>query len=231
MSGVVIGTFTLAVSLSLGRGFQDEIVRQLGGGPQLRQVMVWPGSGAKESDIPKEVLEVKGEMSEAKRKRLRKAVIQRWPRPGPVVRLAPARVQALAGLPHVEAVEPIIQEKCQAYLGGRTQTIHVFAASSDSEHFRNRIVAGEYLPSGGGLNVVVGEYLLYQWGLTSDEQLRGVLGKKLRLEYRPRRRAPVVLLRLLRANLDPEEGQALEQALQRLPENLKTTSLPPRERQ
>src|SRR4051794_13165476 len=51
LGGIMIGSFALAVSLSLGRGFEAEVMRQLGRRDQLRQIIVWPHSEVNEADI------------------------------------------------------------------------------------------------------------------------------------------------------------------------------------
>jgi putative ABC transport system permease protein len=101
----------------------------------------------------------------------------------------------------------------------RPQTVICFAANAENQHFRNRLVAGEFLTSDRGHSVVVSEYLLYRWGITSDEAVLGVLGKKLRVEYRPGRETPRSLLTLIRRgrlNLPPDLQKALEDALRKM---------------
>jgi putative ABC transport system permease protein len=224
LSGVVIGTFLLAVNLSLGRGTQAEILRQLRRGQQLRQVLVWPRSEARESDIPPEELEVKGPMSDAKRARLRQAIIRRWQfrggQPRPRALLTRERLRALSELPHVESVVPP-KQPCRVALGGKSRDTLCLAATADNEPFRDRIVAGSYLPSDSCNTAVVGEYLLYLWGITADDEVERVVGKRLRVECRPGGNAPTALLTLMgfggKAEMTPEESRAVEKALKRLP--------------
>jgi putative ABC transport system permease protein len=100
------------------------------------------------------------------------------------------------------------------------QTVVCFAANADNQHFRNRLLAGEFLSSDSGRSVVVSEYLLYLWGISGDEEVSRVLGKKLRVEYRPGRETPRTLLSLIRSgrlNLPPELQKALEDALRKMP--------------
>src|SRR6202035_670792 len=69
MAGVGIGTWLLVVCLSLGQGSDREVMRQFTRGALSGQIMVWPGTGVREADIPPEKLQVRGPMSEAKRQR------------------------------------------------------------------------------------------------------------------------------------------------------------------
>src|SRR5436305_7660250 len=78
MLGVVLGTFILIVSLSLGRGVQQAVVDEFSRYDQLRKIEVWPGYKPPESEIPADELAVKGDMSDEKRERLRQTIIRRW---------------------------------------------------------------------------------------------------------------------------------------------------------
>src|SRR5260370_40076003 len=71
--GVLGGAFVLVISLSLGQGIQKTIEREGGRNANLRRINVWPHWRAQEEDLPAEQLQVKGEMSEEKRQRLRPA--------------------------------------------------------------------------------------------------------------------------------------------------------------
>ncbi|HEV3255583.1 MAG TPA: ABC transporter permease [Gemmataceae bacterium] len=223
MFGVLIGTFTLVSSISVGRGVYEATMRQLRQGNQLRQVQVSPGYGKVEERIPHAELEVKGPMSAAKRERIRKMIIKDWTRRHPGLPQAPldrGRLQALADMEHVEAVVPFIHRQARVVFGDKSRLVTASAADSDNRPLRNRIVAGQYFDSDHGRSVVVHEYLLYLWGITSEEQVDDVVGRRLRLEYRTGRRPIPVLMELLqpgRFNLTPDEKSAVEKAIKGLP--------------
>src|SRR6476660_9062568 len=80
-AGVILGTFVLASTLAIAEGVQSMIVKQLRKQDQLRRVSVWKTGGVREQDVPPEMLEVPGEMSEARRARLREATLLRFRRP------------------------------------------------------------------------------------------------------------------------------------------------------
>jgi putative ABC transport system permease protein len=233
MLGVVIGTFSLVVTFSLGGGFRKQVERQFSG-PQLRQITVWPGTGVKEADIPPQVLEIKGPMSAAKRERIRKAIIHRWPRKGSKIQLTRQRMRELEKIPHVQAVVPLIQEPCRVVYENKARRVITFAAAADNKHFRQRMVAGEFLPSDESRCVVVNEYLLYLWGLTSDEDAERVVGRKLRVEYRPRGWTAAGLAQVLGGgllNLNDEESKVLTKALPQMPALIDMLSLTPNEKE
>ena len=131
MFGVLIGTFTLVSSISVGRGVYEATMRQLRQGNQLRQIQVYPGYGQVEKRIPRAELEVKGPMSDAKRARIRKMIIRDWTRRHPELPQVPldrGRLQALAALDHVEAVTPFIHRQARAVLGNRSRLVTATAA-------------------------------------------------------------------------------------------------------
>src|SRR5579871_4784833 len=88
--GVIFGSFVLAASLSVGQGVQDTIERESRRSRELRNVDVRPQWEIKESDIPAEEVQVKGKLDEARRQRIRKALVSRrltFGRRGPRVAL------------------------------------------------------------------------------------------------------------------------------------------------
>jgi putative ABC transport system permease protein len=216
MAGVVIGTFVLVVSLSLGRGFEREVMHQLSRGALTRQIMVWPGTGVQEKDIPPEKLVIPEPMSEAKRQRIRQAKIRRWKERKRGIQLNKERLRKIQDFPHVETAVPLIKKPCLVLKEGqKPRSVLAFAANADNPHFRNRILAGEYFHSDTGRAVVVSEFLVYLWGITRDNDVGKVLGQKIRLEYRKEEGgvSPALLQLLHRSKLDPTEMKALEKLL------------------
>ena len=77
--GVVIGAVLIILSLAVGEGMQEEVARQFALGDRLRRLEVYPGRGDVKAQVPSELLEVKGDMSDSKRKRIQKAIVRHWP--------------------------------------------------------------------------------------------------------------------------------------------------------
>src|SRR5688572_18808695 len=75
VAGVAVGCFVLAASLSVGQGVQQAIANQLRKQDRLRRIIAWSGRGP-ESARP--AAEVPGDMSDARRDRLREAIKLRW---------------------------------------------------------------------------------------------------------------------------------------------------------
>ena len=230
--GVVIGTFVLILSLSIGQGVQRLAMNEFRKHDQLRSILVWPGYRPQAEDVPPQELDIQGDMSEAKRERLRQAVIRRWR--GRVKRdtshgITEERLRQLRAIEHVEAVVPFLNRTGRATFGGKAQEVSTLAVDAVDDRCRDRIVAGGELPAGGGPYALVNEYVLYRWGVADDAAVEAVLGRKLRLEYRSPRPAPNTLLFLLgaggRPGMSRDQEQALDKVLRQLPEALDKLSL------
>jgi putative ABC transport system permease protein len=190
--GVVFGAFVLVVSLSLGEGVQETIERESHRDTNLRRVDVWSRWREVGNELAAEQVKVKGDMSEEKRQRIRQALLNqrlRYSRRGPAVPLDRDRLRALAGLEHVTALTPLFQQSGWAFLDGQSQSVQTCSAAPDNSFYSRRIVAGEFFHDAGERSVVLSEVLCYQFGFTSDTDVAGVIGKKVRLEFRtePRR--------------------------------------------
>jgi putative ABC transport system permease protein len=235
--GVVFGTLVLALSLSVGVGVREATMRQFRRFDQLRKIEVWTSWQTPESEIPKEELRVLGRMSDAKRKRIREAIVRHWQRrnaSGPQVRLTPQRLRELRKLAHVDAVVPSIGLAGQAMFDTRSEGVSVLGAAPDNRTFRQRLIVGDNFTSSDERRVLVTEYLLYQWGVVDDEEVQRIPGRKLRLEFRFGGESPGLLLTLLGAGpftLTPEQDKVLRKAIGQLPEALPRLKLKAKERE
>jgi putative ABC transport system permease protein len=231
--GVVFGAFVLVVSLSLLEGVQETIQRESGRNVNMRRVEVWPMYAAKEGDLPPEQVAVKGEMSEEKRQRLHQALVEqqlRYSRAGPRVPLDRERLHALAKLDHVEAVTPLFQQFGWAMYKGQALPAGTCSAEIDNPYYRNRLVAGNFFQTPDERSVVVSEYLLYQFGITSEADVAAFVGNKLRVEIRSEPRRSGLNVYLSKASgdgLKRPEQVALEKVQSQLPAALDRLDLTP----
>ncbi len=234
--GVLVGTFILILSLSLGQGIKQAIVREFHQHDQLRQIYVHSGYKARESDIPPDELAIKGPMSEAKRERLRKAAVRWWSRGHPVRAvkpLTPERLRDIAAIDHVNEVAPLVFVPCRVFSDQKSSEVSGCGAPANDRGLRNRLVAGEMFPSDQSHGVLIHEYLLYRWGIISDDQVNQILGHKLRLVCHLGRPSPALLLNLLNrgpTSLSLQEDQVLQKAVRQLPAALDHMDLTPAER-
>jgi putative ABC transport system permease protein len=231
--GVVFGTFVLVLSVSIGQGVQKTITRESLRHGRLRTIDVWPAWWARAEDMPAEAVEVKGDMSAERRGRLRQALAAQrsQERGGPLAPLDRPRLEAIAALPHVEAVVPDAQFRGWLLLDGKAEPGDCAGALPESRAVRARLIAGAPPATDDERTAVVSEYLLYRWGLPDDADLGRVLGRTLRVELRAAREEHG--LRILNVGTHPlsRDGErALERLTARLPAALDRLDLTPQER-
>jgi putative ABC transport system permease protein len=234
--GVVFGTFVLVVSVAVGRGVQDTVIREYSRFGDLRKVQVNPDWPSGEKGVPEKELRIDGKMSDTKRERLRQEAARRWRfshRLTPEVKLTAERVAELGRMEHVVSAVPTSLWNARALLGSRREPATVMAAPPSNAHLRGRVVAGAFFPPSGGGGVLVSEYLLYRLGMRDDDDVERAVGRPLRLEF-PTRASPLSLVSLLGPNPPPvttADEPLLQKVVQQLPEALKKMDLTPEDRE
>lgn len=198
--GVTVGTFSLALSLAVGRGVESAFLRQLRENDELRKIYVSRSFEADSADVPRDTLVIRGVMSEGRRTRLREAVVTRWNREHytkPRAVLTAPQLANLAAIPHVRDVIPAFQERGRALLNGTARPVMMATADTSEPGLRNRVIAGRLYVSPSERSVVVHEHLVYSWGITNEADVPSVIGRTIRLEYGSGRRARYPVLSML----------------------------------
>jgi putative ABC transport system permease protein len=233
--GVVFGGFVLAASLSIGQGVQDTIRRESGRNESLRKITVRPAWGAPESELATTKVHVTGEMSDAKRDRIRRALVEYQARlSGNKSRAVLSRdtLDKLAAWEHVEAVIPVIHQYGYAVLGEQSQSATMASNRFDDAALRQRLVAGRWFDGPSEQAVLVSEFLLYRLGVTNDDEVSGVPGKRLRLEFRTHYQESGIGMYLIKGDgseVTREETAVIEKIRGQLPTALETLDLTPTE--
>jgi putative ABC transport system permease protein len=232
--GVVFGAFVLAASLSINDGVQQTILRESSRDDVLRRIDVHPQWRGRNS-VPAEEVVVEGKMSEAKRARMRRALAanqaQFEPRDESVL-LTRETLDKLAGLEHVQAVEPDAGQWGFAILDDHSENTLVSSARPDDALYARRLVAGRFFENPSERSAVVSEFLLYRCGIADEQDVESVLGRKIRLEIRRARQEPGIALYLIKADgteRTREEAVALAKVSQGLPGLLDKLGLTPEE--
>ncbi len=233
--GVVFGSLVLVASLSVRSGVHDTVARQARRFGELRRIYVQPRYTGEQSSVPADVTEIHGQMSEARRRRLREQAVQRWREQQPARReskLDRKALDALAKLPGVRRVQPALPDRCKVFLGGKAEHAFSTATLPDDTTYRDRVFAGTFLPAADASCVVVSEGLLYRLGVADDAALAAVVGKKLRLQYGGSQPVPLLLLALQGepGKTTAAEDKALEKVLAQLPRAVAKLELTPAER-
>lgn len=242
LSGVIIGAAVLVISISVRLGVRETIDDQFRRNENLRHIVVLPNNDGYEDNydgVPKDVLEMPGEMSEAKRERLRKLHVAQWkrrntrPAPKPLTR---ERLEQLRQLPHVVSVIPELSEFGRAFLGPtqQMQAVNLYGVPGDFKRIVERIDQGQRFSSENAKECLVHEYLLYRWGIHDDSEVRDLIGQTVRVELTNARRADMRLLSLFDAdtsNISEEEIRVLEKAWKAMPLALESLPLTKEERE
>jgi putative ABC transport system permease protein len=188
--GVVFGAFVLAASLSINHGVQETISRESRRTDALRRINVHPHWGGPASTAPAEDVVVEGQMSDAKRARIRRALIAHknstGTAPQPVL-LTEETLHKLAALEHVQAVEPVVSLWGFIIFDGQSLHAGIQSAKPLDPPYLKRLTVGRFFESDAETAAVVSEFLLYRWGLVDDAAVEAALGKKLRIEIHSRR--------------------------------------------
>jgi putative ABC transport system permease protein len=181
--GVVFGTFVLAASLSTNQGVQDAISRELGEGDALRRVQVREQNGGP----ARHELQLKGQMSEAQRERLRQALQTRkqWEDPEPPEHIVnQEKLNAIAKLEHVEKVVAMSMQNGSVTIDGHMDFANAFGVAPDSEFHRKRMIAGRFFNDPNERSAIVNEVLAYRLGFIDEASMTGLVGKTLRFQIR-----------------------------------------------
>lgn len=235
--GVLFGSFVLTFSVSMARGVQDAIVREYSRYAGLRHIEVRPNFAAAPASESEDKVEVAGNPGPEKRRRLQHEIARHARRTNPggrQIKLTPDLIRRVQELPHVKEVNPDVAIYGRATLGRKSEEVLIHSAQANDSQLKNRLVAGSYLESDSSDAAVVSEYLLYLLGIVDDKAVEGVIGKKLRLEYRTGTNKPNALLMLFsatRAHVGLEEQELLEKVVKKLPQLLDKLDLAPAEKE
>ena len=185
MSGVFIGVFALTLIVSLGEGMTRLVQTAVSGSDNLRQIGLSGGLGTPLGD--EDEIEITGDMTEMRRQRLRRAALARS-RPGTFIgrrvrALDAASLAELEKIPHVEVARPIVLERYRMTAGDReTEATATLGVDVARDRYADRVIAGRYFSTPTADEALIHEYLAYQWGYVSAEQLQSLVGTELVLE-------------------------------------------------
>jgi putative ABC transport system permease protein len=229
--GVVVGSLILVFSLAAQRGIKEAVRRVFSESDEMRRIEAWPDNQIPEREIPPQEVQVKGQVPDDKRARIRKALVQKWQREhfrndGGIT---PVRLRQLESMPHVAKVIPDIQEPCWALLGDQQQQSSLVGLPADHAILPERITAGQMFPTDDDTGLLVHEFLAYLWGAASQDEVEQLVGRTVRLEFRYREEAIANTLAFRSGrtlDLPTDEIRALNSALDRIPALIDVLPLP-----
>lgn len=184
--GIFVSVLALTLIISLGEGLTGAIGQTLTSDENLRLVLIMPGYGEQTRHDPDSII-IEGEMSERRRERLKRAAMAR----GEMRVMAGRRtttitddtLRRIAAIEHVTAVRPLVFERyAVACEGHSTASTLTFGLDVELKRFSDRVVGGRFFSAPDAAEVIIHEYLLYQWGLKSEAEQESFLGRKLILK-------------------------------------------------
>ena len=236
ITGVVIGTFALVVSLAVGRGVDHAILSLFHEDSRLRKISVNERYDMASEDVPASEREPKGAMSEAKRKRISKALVRLWGRTHMRTerRLLNAEaIENLSRIEHVERIEPVVWMNGDAIYNGKREESQVASITAGSTLLRTRLLAGRLFTNDDAEAAMVDEFLLYRMGLASDDAASQVLGRTIRFDYSVSQNQQLDLVGIMTGGSSPtseKESKTLTAALKRLSFLVRLLPMPSDER-
>lgn len=233
--GVVIGSLMLLFALASRSGVQEAIMRVFSMNKQLRQIEVRRNWAFDEDAIPEEELEVDDELDEALRWRIRQMLIRQWQREhgSESVGLTRERIQKIEALKHVQNIHPQVVENVKLVSGQNEMQGFCTAVTADNEVLRERILVGNTFESDSEKTILLNEFVAWNWGFTSQAQMRELIGTKVTMEYRYGEEGVAYSLSRRSGGdveFSKEEIIALNSALDRIPTMIDVLTLPEEER-
>ena len=193
MSGVFIGVLSLTLIVALGEGMARFVQRRVQGAENLRQIGLSPGFGFRIRESAD--VRIDGTMSERRRKRMRRSALARR-RPGTFIgrraqALDESALARVAALPGVASITPIVLERYRVRFGEkRTDATSTLGIDVARRRYADRVLVGRYFSAEDADEVLLHEYLAYQWGYRSEADLARLVGKTITLEVIQNRRMP-----------------------------------------
>ena len=190
MLGIVIGVFAMTLIIALGSGMEQILSSAVDDEDNLRQISVQPGTGYRhQGTADAEDDPFADEPDEARRKRLGRAARARDRRAGNRVAARQGfndqMLKDLRETDHVSLARPLIVERFSVRVKEDDhEALPRLAYGIDTRKgkYRDRVIAGEYFSSPDAEEVFIHEYLAWQWGYRSLDQLNGLVGKTLVIE-------------------------------------------------
>ncbi len=127
---------------------------------------------------------------------------------------------------------PLYTDWGRVSLDDHFEDVETASAAAREQRLTRRLTAGAWFGRDDDRSVVVSEYLLYRWGMASDDEARSAVGRTLRVEYRTGANRPMMLLSLFNgdaAMVGPKQQKVLEKVVSKLPELVQKLDLTPDE--
>lgn len=238
--GVVVGCVVLLMTAAGVSGVKNAINVLFDSAESARQVGVLPDLRAK-GDPPADYVAVSEDMTEERRERIVDQLENQWRnenRRQGAYELTVDHMNEMAALPHVQSVIPDVHVSCIVTVDSSKQVSDGIAGIDvHSTIAASRVIVGEMLNDTTLDEALVHEFVAYRLGYRSDDALRELVGKTVRVQYQPAVGKSANLFNMLIekwGQLSPDEFSkqtAFLNALQQLIQDLDSTSLTDEQKQ
>lgn len=189
LTGIVTGCIVLLMTAAGTSGVRDAIHALFDSSDFAREIYIYPG-GRSEQEPPAGEIRVEAEMSNARRERIRKALVARWneERNSEDGRheLTLQDLDSIRRIPHVQAVIPEVNTGCLIRTADDDDPLATATAAwkIDSGTLKASLLTGALPDRNDRDGVLVDEFLAWQMGFRDDADLPKLVGQPLTIEYR-----------------------------------------------
>ena len=221
LNGIVTGCIVLLMTASGASGVRSAIHTLFDSTDFVRQIHIYPGGAIEEP--PESEIVVDAEISDARRKRIRDALISQWKQD----RYAEERrneittqdLDLMREIPHVLAVIPEATTSCVIKTDGETLPSGIDGFNVHTATLKDSLLAGAVPDVSDREGVLVDEFQAWQIGVRNDADLPKLIGQPLTIEYRTAKHRVANIYLMLTAKwrgLGMDEIQKQTQFLQTL---------------
>ena len=186
LNGIVTGCIVLLMTASGASGVREAIHALFDSSDFTRQIYIYTGGGVQEEPPESEIV-VDAEVSDARRKRIRDALIGQWKQDRydeDRRKITPQDLDSMREIPHVLAVIPEAPTVCVIKTVDETLPSRIAGFNIHSAALRDSLVVGALPDVSDREGVLVDEFQAWQMGVRNDVDLPKLIGQPLTIEYR-----------------------------------------------
>ena len=187
LNGIVIGCIVLLMTASGASGVRSAIHTLFDSADFVRQIHIFPNGGMREEPPESEIV-VDAEVSDARRKRIRTALIGKWKQErydeNGRNEITPQDLDSMREIPHILAVIPEATTSCVIKTDGEPLASGISGFNIHTTALKDSLLAGAVPDVSDREGVLVDEFQAWQMGFRNDADLPKLIGQPLTIEYR-----------------------------------------------
>jgi len=186
LTGIVTGCIVLLMTASGASGVRDAIHTLFDSSDFARQIYIFPGGHSWEEPPEGEIV-IDAEISEARRERIRRALVQEWNSKrnegNRRHEITQQDLEAIRGITNVVAVVPEASTRCTIGTDADPLSSRIAAMNVHSATLKDGLLVGDVPGTDDREGVLVNEFLAWQMGFQDDADLPKLVGQSLTIEY------------------------------------------------